>query len=101
MIELLSKLSINKGILFIFMALSVHLHAAKADEGIMLSQALKTAQEHTPGKVVAHEEVNELIHYPEQTSEKNAQPVYRIKILSTQGVMKTILVHRKTGKVVN
>lgn len=101
MIELLSKLSINKGILFLFIALSIHSHAAKADDGIMVSQALQTAQEHTPGKVVAHEEVHELIHYPDPSSEKNTQPVYRIKILSTQGVMKTILVHRKTGKVVN
>ncbi len=101
MIELLPKLSINKSILFMLMALSFHNHAAEPSEEVKVSQALKTAQEHTPGKIVAHEGVSQLIHYPEQSSEKSTQPVYRIKILSTEGVMKTILVHRKTGKVVN
>ena len=105
MIELLTTLSFKKSIFYILMAFSILLNAssinaAEVNAGIPVSQALKTAQAHIPGKLVAHEEASELISYPEKSSVKSSQPVYRIKILSTQGIMKTILVHRKTGQVV-
>ena len=56
---------------------------------VTVQQALKTAQENTPGKVVAHEKADE-----------KGEPVYRIKILSDKGVMKTLLVSISSGKVI-
>jgi hypothetical protein len=70
------------------------------DNDVTINLALEAAQAHTAGKVVSQEKADVLF------SEKGAvkaseslQPVYRIKILSKQGIMKTILVHRKTGLI--
>ncbi len=68
---------------------------------VAVNIALEAAKTHTPGKVVAHEKADEMVgNVISATEIKTLQPVYRIKILSPQGVMKTLLVHRQTGKVV-
>lgn len=64
---------------------------------VVLSAALETAKAQVPGKIISHEKADEMVG---EEGAKAAQPVYRIKILSDQGVMKTLLVHRLTGKVV-
>lgn len=76
--------------------------AVAAEADVAINVALKTAQTHTPGKVVAHELAEELVAEKGAGSgaEKTLQPVYRVKILNTQGVMKTLFVHRKSGAVV-
>lgn len=61
---------------------------------VAIKKALETAQAHTPGKVVAHEKADVPV------DSKTPQPVYRIKILNQQGVMKTLLIHRQTGLVI-
>lgn len=70
------------------------------DADVTINLALEAAQAHTAGKVVAQEKADELVR-EKGTAEgsESLQPVYRIKILSKQGIMKTLLVHRKTGLV--
>jgi len=68
-----------------------------AAQEVVLSAALEAAQVQVPGKVISHEKAEEMVG---EEGAKVSQPVYRIKILSDQGVMKTLLVHRTTGKVV-
>lgn len=83
------------------MALSTNGQASESVNEIAVNLALETAQIHTPGKVVAHEKAEEQISEDGAAdSNKTLQPVYRIKILSQEGVMKTLLVHRQTGLVV-
>ncbi|MEH6448053.1 MAG: hypothetical protein V7765_05245 [Oleispira sp.] len=83
------------------MALSATGQASELVNEIAVNLALETAQVHTPGKVVAHEKADERVSDDGTAkSSKTLQPVYRIKILSQQGVMKTLLVHRQTGLVV-
>lgn len=64
---------------------------------IAVNVALETARKHVPGKVIAHEMADETVG---EKGAETLQPVYKVKILSTQGVMKTLLVHRKSGEVV-
>ena len=68
-----------------------------AAQEVVLSTALEAAKVQVPGKVISHEKAEEMVG---EEGAKVSQPVYRIKILSDQGVMKTLLVHRTTGKVV-
>ena len=70
---------------------------AAADEEVAVNVVLKAAQAHSPGKVVAHEKADEQVG---EEGAKTLQPVYRVKILSEQGVMKTVLVLRQTGQVI-
>lgn len=70
---------------------------AVAAQEVVLSAALETAKAQVPGKIISHEKAEEMVG---EEGAKASQPVYRIKILSDQGVMKTLLVHRQTGKVV-
>lgn len=67
---------------------------------IPIKLALETAQALAPGKVVAHEKVEELVSDGTGKGVKTLQSVYRVKILNQQGVMKTLLIHRQTGLVV-
>ena len=72
--------------------------AVESNADVAINVALEAAHAHTPGKVVANEKADELVSMsPEEP--KTLQPVYRIKILSQQGVMKTVFVHRHTGQV--
>lgn len=71
--------------------------ATAADEEVAVNVVLKAAKAHTPGKVVAHEKADEQVG---EEGAKTLQPVYRVKILSEQGVMKTVLVLRQTGQVI-
>jgi hypothetical protein len=71
--------------------------ATAADEEVAVNVVLTAAQAHTPGKVVAHEKADEQVG---EEGAKTLQPVYRVKILSEQGVMKTVLVLRQTGQVI-
>lgn len=86
-------LAIKQFMLFFALSLGVMLPASAADEEIAVNVALKTAQAHTPGKIVAHEKADEQVG-------ETIQPIYRVKILSKQGVMKTLFVHRQTGQVI-
>ncbi|MGR6874360.1 PepSY domain-containing protein [Pseudomonas sp. HK3] len=97
MIKLMPTLAIKPFLLFCVMSLGAVLTASAADAEIAVNVALATAQAHTPGKVVAHEKADEQVG---QNGAKTIEPVYRVKILSKQGVMKTLFVHRQTGKVV-
>jgi len=63
---------------------------------VAINVVLETAKSHTPGKVVAYEKAEE---YLGEEGAEILQPVYRVKILSEQGVMKTLFVHRQTGQV--
>lgn len=67
---------------------------------IPIKLALETAQALAPGKVVAHEKVEELVSDGSGEGNKTLQSVYRVKILNEQGIMKTLLIHRQTGLVV-
>ncbi|MFT4908475.1 MAG: hypothetical protein ACI978_002566 [Oleispira sp.] len=89
-------------LIMIFMV-SVNMFASANDEAVevTIKFALDVAQAHAPGKVVAQEKVDELVSEEGLVDgSETLQPVYRIKILSPQGVMKTVLVHRKTGLVI-
>ena len=100
MIKLFSLFAI-KPVLLILMVTWGAVLSAEATAEVAINIALETAQIHTPGKVVAHEKADELISAASAgKGAKTLQPVYRIKILSQQGVMKTLLVHRLTGQVV-
>mgnify|MGYP000154693336 FL=1 len=59
------------------------------EPAITLKQALITAQTSTPGKVLDNELVN-----------KNGSQVYRVKILTPKGVIKTVFVGATKGELV-
>ncbi len=84
------------GLLVFLMTLSVAMSANAADE-VALNLALEAARAQVPGKVVAHEKADERVGID---GAKTLQPVYRVKIFSQQGVMKTVFVHRQSGQVV-
>lgn len=97
----LFRLFAIKPVLLILMVTWGAALSAEATAEVAINIALETAQIHTPGKVVAHEKADELLSATSTgKGVKTLQPVYRIKILSQQGVMKTLLVHRLTGQVV-
>lgn len=88
-------------IMMLMMSFSMLAAANDGAAEITIKLALEVAQNHTPGKVVAQEKADELVSEEGAVEGSEAlQPVYRIKILSLQGVMKTVLIHRKTGLVI-
>lgn len=82
---------------FIFLLALTFAVFVQASDDIALDVALEAAQAQVPGKVVGHDKANESVG---KKGAKTLQPVYRVKIFSQQGVMKTVFVHRQTGKVV-
>jgi uncharacterized membrane protein YkoI len=98
----LFSVSVFKSFLSVLvMLLSMATSANDTVTEITIKSALETAQAHTPGKVVAQEMADELVSEEGSLEgSETLQPVYRIKILSQQGVMKTLLVHRQTGRVI-
>ena len=92
--------SIQPMLLLLMLMLGSVLSASEPSE-VAINVALEAAQAHTPGKVVAHEKADERFASPQTGGAAHTlQPVYRIKILSQQGVMKTLLVHRQSGQVI-
>ena len=59
---------------------------AQAAEAISKQQAMNTAQQNNPGRVL---------------SIKQSGKVYRVKILSSSGEVRIVLVNAQSGKVVN
>lgn len=101
MIKLFRLFAIKLGLLILIVTWRAALSANEAAAEVAINIALETAQIHTPGKVVAHEKADELLGTADAgKGAKTLQPVYRIKILSQQGVMKILLVHRLTGQVI-
>jgi hypothetical protein len=88
-------------IMTLMMSLSLVASASDTAVEVTIKHALEAAQANTPGKVVAHEKADERVGSEGNAKDtKTLQPVYRIKILSLQGVMKTVRVHRQTGLVI-
>lgn len=63
--------------------------AMAAEPVITLKLALEAAQKDTPGKVLSNELVN-----------KDTVQVYRVKILTPKGVIKTVFVDANKGELV-
>ncbi len=71
-------------------ALASYAGAALAGEpAISLKQALEAAQKTTPGKVLSNELVT-----------KDKTQAYKVKILTAQGVIKTVFVDATKGELV-
>jgi hypothetical protein len=100
MIKLIPILAIKQFLLFIVMTFTVSLGTVFANASgaeVAINVVLETAQAHAPGKIVAHEKAEEQVG---KDGAKTLQPVYRVKVLSPQGVMKVLLIHRQTGLVI-
>jgi len=97
MIKLLRLFIIKPTLLTLLLTWGASLSANEGALEVAINVAIEMAQTHTPGKVVTHEKADELVG---EKGAETLQPVYRVKILSQKGVMKTLLVHRLTGQVI-
>lgn len=94
MIKLLRLVALKPAVFILLLTWGAAPWANEAENEVAINIALETAQAHTPGKVITHEKAHVM------ATDNTQQPVYRIKILNDQGVMKTLLVNRKTGLVI-